>query len=71
MLPDRQHLADEFAISARLFSEAVVALTLNQSTHPHFEDLLLAEKQAHDRAEHARAAFGEYIRSHRCEAAAD
>ena len=61
-------LADEFATAARLYYEAVVALTCKCSaiSSNDFDELHLAKEQARRRSEAARLAFNEHIRSHRC-----
>jgi hypothetical protein len=60
-------LAEEFSLSARLYAEAVVRMTLTLSTeaaeYPRFRE---AAHEAHERAEQKRVAFEEHIATHRC-----
>ena len=62
----RRELATEFAISARLFAEAVAILTQSSSVMADIEQLHTAAQKAQERSEHARVAFEEHVRGHRC-----
>src|SRR5262252_9483150 len=64
----RRELAECFAIAARLYSEAVVALTrdLTLISRDEYDMLLLAKEEARYRSEAARIAFNEHIDSHHC-----
>src|SRR6059058_1365435 len=66
--PIRRKLAEEFATAVRLYSEAVVALTYNQTLVPgnKFDSLLIATEKARQSSENARVAFSEHVNSHRC-----
>ena len=66
--PIRRKLGDDFAISARLYSEAVVAFTSNPTliSRSEFDRLCLAKEEALRRSETARVAFNEHVDSHRC-----
>jgi hypothetical protein len=64
----RQELAEEFAVAARLFSEAVVSLAghIGGMSDGEFNRLRTAAKTMQERAEAARVAFEEHVDSHRC-----
>ena len=64
----RLHLADEFATAARLYSEAVVALTGNSvsMSRNNYDRLLQDAAKARERSEAARIAFQEHVDWHRC-----
>jgi hypothetical protein len=66
--PIRRKLGEEFATAVRLYSEAVVALTYDQTLVPgnKFDSLLIAKENARQRSENARVAFNEHVKSHRC-----
>ncbi len=66
--PIRRKLAEEFAIATRLYSEAVVALTNNQTLTPRneFEKLRLAKEEKRQRSETERVAFNAHVDSHGC-----
>jgi len=66
----RRELAEQFAISARLYAEAVVMLT-RPSVAPRrgYEDLRAAAVDAQRRAEGAAAAFEEHVETHNCQSA--
>jgi hypothetical protein len=59
-------LANEFAISARLYAEAVVFLTSGVAAESNFAELRMAARRAHERAEEARVAFEEHLARHGC-----
>jgi hypothetical protein len=62
-----RHLAENFSLSARLYAEAVVRMTLTLSTEaPEYPRFREAAHEAHERAEQARVAFEEHIATHRC-----
>jgi len=62
----RRDLANEFAISARLYAEAVVILTRGVTSESNFEKLRIAARRAQERAELARVAFEEHVAGHGC-----
>jgi hypothetical protein len=62
----RRELAEQLAINARLFAEAVVLLTVNSILTRDFEFLRSRAREAQERAEMAFVAFEEHIASHRC-----
>jgi hypothetical protein len=59
-------LADEFAIAARLYAEAVVKFTKTVRSEANFKELSKRAKKAQERAELARVAFEEHVFLHRC-----
>jgi|SRR5215469_4825999 len=61
-------LANEFAIAARLFAEAVVLFTNHKGdpTGHEYSWLREAARKAQLRAEETRIAFEEHVDSHRC-----
>jgi len=65
----RRKLSEEFATAARLYSDAVIALTrfrdLPAWQHERFREEV---EQAKLRAERAGTAFEEHVLLHRCEA---
>jgi len=60
----RGELAEQFAITARLYSEAVVRLTRHESGK--YDELLAAAIEAQRRVEAAQTAFQEHVESHGC-----
>ena len=62
----RQRLADEFAISARLYAEAVVKLTTTDTSPDEYTQLCSEATDAQDRSRAAFAAFVEHVHMHRC-----
>jgi hypothetical protein len=64
----RRRLAEQYAISARLFAEAVVLLTRDPAAVPPglYERLCAAVLEAQVRAELAGVRFEEHVDSHRC-----
>jgi len=63
----RRELAEQFAISARLFAEAVVMLTRPPDIpHPKYEALRASALEAQHRAEAAAVAFEEHVDTHDC-----
>ena len=62
----RRDLANDFAISARLYAEAVVILTSGVTSGSNFEDLRMAARRALDRVEEARVAFEGHVAGHGC-----
>ena len=62
----RRELADQYAISARLYAETVVLLTRNPTTGQKFEGLCRTAHEVWDRMEAARLAFEEHARTHGC-----
>jgi len=64
----RRQLAEQFAINARLFAEAVVILTRDPAVMVpgEYERLCAAAAQAQTRAESAGSRFREHIVSHGC-----
>lgn len=62
----RRDLANAFAISARLYAEAVVILTSGLTSGSNFENLRMAARRAQERAEEARVAFEEHVAGHGC-----
>ena len=62
----RRELADQFAIAARLYAEAVVIFTHNEFHGPQFEELRERAREAQDHSEKARVAFEEHVASHGC-----
>jgi hypothetical protein len=64
---ERRRLAEQFAINARLYADAVVNLTRMQNmTAEEYVELRSAAEQAQWRTERARAAFEEHVDLHRC-----
>jgi hypothetical protein len=60
-------LAEQFAINARLYSEAVVLLTRDPAmAGTEYEELREAAIQAQTRAEAAGIRFEEHVDTHRC-----
>jgi hypothetical protein len=63
----RQKLADEFATAARLYAEAVVALTRFPTTpQAKYDRFREKAEQAQVRVEQASTAFEEHVDLHRC-----
>ena len=62
----RRKLAEEFATAARLYAEAVVALTRFQTKEGEYDRCREAAEQAQVRTRQASAAFEEHEDSHRC-----
>ena len=64
----RRQLADEFAIAARLFAEAVVLFTRRDDTRSNdeYNRLCTISRRAQQRAEIARIAFEKHVASHGC-----
>jgi hypothetical protein len=61
----RRQLAEEFAIAARLYAEAVVLLTRHPTKSAQsYNRLLEATEKAHNRSEAAAMAFEEHVASH-------
>jgi len=60
----RRELADQFAISARLYAEAVVMLA--QARGEEFDGLIRSADATRERMEAARMAFEEHVREHGC-----
>jgi hypothetical protein len=63
----RRQLAEQFAINARLYSEAVVRLTRSGQTSGDYDQLLAATVEAQGRAEVAQIAFEEHVKTHGCD----
>jgi hypothetical protein len=63
----RRHLAEEFAIAARLYAEAVVSLTCESGIMPHedYSRLREAAEMAQLNVEAACRAFQEHVDLHR------
>jgi hypothetical protein len=61
----RQDLANQFAIAARLYYEAVVLLSQTASSMD-FERLRAAARAAQERAATAGSAFEEHVNRHGC-----
>ena len=64
----RQHLGEQFAIAARLYSEAVVALTRNHipMSWTDYERLCDVVEEARQRVEAMREAYKQHVGSHQC-----
>ena len=64
----RRQLADEFAIAARLYAEAVVLLTRESGTMARTEYARLREAvdEARQQADSMGMAFDEHVESHQC-----
>jgi len=62
----RRQLADQYAISARLYAETVVILTRDPTTGQAFEGLCRSAHEVWDRMEAARLAFEAHARTHDC-----
>jgi hypothetical protein len=62
----RRELADQFAIAARLYAEAVAVLTQTTHSKTDFERLRNGVREAHDLTEAARAAFEKHVLAHSC-----
>ena len=65
--PIARQLAEQFAIAARLYAEAVASLTSHIAmSQTEYERLCRAAKDAHRRSEEMGRAFEEHVASHRC-----
>jgi hypothetical protein len=63
----RRKLAEQFSVSARLYSEAVVTLTSLQNLTPgEYAKLRVAAEKAQERAEKTRVQFEAHVERHRC-----
>jgi hypothetical protein len=63
----RRKLAEQFSVTARLYSEAVVTLTRFQSlTQAEYAKLREAVEKAQERAQEASVRFEEHVERHRC-----
>jgi hypothetical protein len=62
----RLDLANKFAISARLYAEAVVILTSVVTSGSNYADLRMTARRAQEHAEEARVAFEEHVAGHGC-----
>ena len=69
----RQQLAGQLAIAARVYSEAVVALTRNHTplSRNEYNRLREAAEEAGRRSEARRIAYEEHVQLHRCVFAGD
>jgi len=61
----RKELANQFAIAARLYAEAVVMLT-RDSPDGNYDSLRQTAEEAQRRCEDAQAAFEEHVELHGC-----
>ena len=62
----RRDLANKFAISARVYAEAVVILTSGVTSGSNYADLRMTARRAQERAEEARVAFEVHVARHGC-----
>ena len=62
----RRDLANEFAICARLYAEAVVILATGVTSESNFEKLQMAVRLVQERAEEACVAFEEHVAGYGC-----
>ena len=63
----RRKLAEQFAIAARLYAEAVASLTSDNALSPtEYDRLYKAAEDARCHSEQMRRAFEEHVASHRC-----
>jgi hypothetical protein len=61
----RRRLAEKFATAARLYAEAVSALTVYSNTES-YPDLLKRAEEAQQRCESTGAEFKEHVNAHQC-----
>ena len=62
----RRDLANKFAMSARVYAEAVVILTSGVTSGSNYADLRMTARRAQERAEEARVAFEVHVARHGC-----
>ncbi len=62
----RRQLSEQFAIAARLYGDAVIALTTSSNSQLDHARLCRKAQEMKERAEAAMMVFEEHVDSHRC-----